>query len=448
MNSRGVARPLLAASLVRCLGPGWEVVDPATTSVHIAVTLERPLGGDFTAVAELAGHSTRGSDRFPVELGGLTVGVAYEPLKRLAPLLGGSFSGALVLEPAERVLGVSQTWPMVVANADDAASTMSNLAPMIEPAAEAFVCDYMTVGSLLEETQDDLLVTAALLAASGQFDRAAKSLGRYNPDESVRPSVRRQQVRATYQLGRWIAARGDEALVPIEPAEDPEQRELEDIVEWLPAKAAATIARLAAIRAVQQRAGGKSRDALREELVAEFGLRGVVETPLGIERALQQLTDDRKRSSWHAGREVADALAATREQLKATGPEHSSRLSPPAHALYRVPVDVQSPWDPVDIDATEVSWLAQAYELGPRVGDIMYVDAWLDLPDVAASVPRRLSVNIGARRVGSIQSLSPYVDVVEAAARRAELPCLPARVSRPSDSRGYLLEIGRPGRTH
>src|SRR2546426_8822006 len=81
---RGVLREELAARLAQ---HGWLPAGaPGVPELPLAA-FTRQLDDEFVATAEIDMAGTW-PDRPPVILTGLTVGVAYEPLRRLSPLLG------------------------------------------------------------------------------------------------------------------------------------------------------------------------------------------------------------------------------------------------------------------------------------------------------------------------------------------------------------------------
>lgn len=211
---------MLADELLSRLPDGWQLVS-AGRAARALVTLTRPIEGDFTAVTELHGMARGYLEDFPVDVLGLDVGVAYEPLRRRWPLLGAGFSGALVSEGADDLVGRPRDWPAILDHEERTPQLMGELAPLVSPALGAFAGAFMTVDALLEDVAADALQTAALLAAIGQFPAAAEALARLDPDTS--PIVWRREERALteQQLQRWIDAQDDLSLTPVPSVEPP-----------------------------------------------------------------------------------------------------------------------------------------------------------------------------------------------------------------------------------
>jgi hypothetical protein len=80
---RGLLRQELG---VRLAPAGWSAVDAEAGSSSVLAAFIRPLGGDFAATAEVWCASSV-PDRPPVLVTNAFVGVSYEPLRRLWPLL-------------------------------------------------------------------------------------------------------------------------------------------------------------------------------------------------------------------------------------------------------------------------------------------------------------------------------------------------------------------------
>jgi hypothetical protein len=436
------------AFLAELAPPGWELVDADATPSPISVALSLPVGPEFSAIAELVGMETGSKDAFPIDLLGLNVGVGYEPLRRLSPLVGGSFSLAHVREDADELAGSPQSWPVTVDDSEQAASVGRELARLVSATALPFAEKYSTVDSLLDDQGGDVLTTAALLVAAGRFDEAASVLAAFEARDETRRG-RQQRERATYQLRRLIENRGD-VVVPSEPPPEKTARVPAAVREWLPPVTAAAAAKLEAIRAVEQRLGDdRDPDAVRAELVTEYERRGVRESPLSIEHTIERICRPPSRGGWSAAADALRCAAAFKSALadpRRRGGQPLPWLAPPARAAYRMPAAPEDVWDRVDVAGEHLAWVQEVFEKAPRAGDIVHLEAWLDSQD-AADESADVAVYIGERRAGALTSdtASSYRPLLRAAMTRAELPCLAARLSHPPTYAGYLLELHRPG---
>jgi hypothetical protein len=236
-----------------------------------------------------------------VSVNDVLVGVACEPLRRLWVLFGDRFELSL--------LATSTRWSDAVYEEDedeeedhsgesaivevtserDVASAVETLTELITDRAVPYAERYASIGSLLGEFRDDEdpdqvdLRVPALLAAAGRFDEAGAALDRYEPPEESDPFSRRER-RTAYQLRRWVAGRGDEALLPA----DPPPSRFED--DWrrrsFAQLRADSRAQREAVEEVQQAGRGRDRHEVRAMLEAALARRGVSDSPLWIEPRL------------------------------------------------------------------------------------------------------------------------------------------------------------------
>lgn len=386
------------------------------------------------------------------------LGVAYEPLRRLWPLLGDYVRIAALTDLPESACR------MEVHTQGDVAPVAKQLAGFALERAVAFAERYTSVDALLEAHRDDESegpnqVVPALLAAARRFEEARSALARYRPDVDVdvdMPEAKRRERRFVYQLTRWIDSGGDRALLPSAP---PPRRyahfERRSATEtWHEVRA-----RKAAVEALKREATGHDRVELRSMLKSELAERGVSMDPLGIEQAINQLWishGERARGGAQAlktvgkiGLAVANAIR-THELPELPDMSVPEWLEPPARAVYAVPRrdDPGHQWTAVHLDEGNTDWLQRVYAAVPRLVEIVEsatLDAWLDWAR-PQNRGGRLEVHLGERRVGLLdeEATAAYSDVADAAVQREELPCVEARLTPIRAEDNYLLEVALP----
>lgn len=493
-------RALLRAALVSRLEPaGWQLLTGADEDLSLAFI--RPAGTGFAATARVSlGVSI--PDRRPVLVAGVSVGVSFEPLRRLWPLLG-DFPVEVVEEhvwsagpPVPGGEGrdpESVIPPLEVSGAGGAERAARELAPLILERAPAFAERYASLDVLLAEwggpererdargwtgqgwagqgwtdrdrdaggwagqgwTERDTDVRgldvrrAALLAAAGRFEEARASLEFLRLP--AKPIARRQR-RAARQLRRWIDSGGDPALIPSSPPPSSHQfprRERKPLWEALAQGHAEEAKRRSAVEEVKKNSWERGRDEARLMLRRELARRGAGEqSPLWIEDTLDRLQDSpadqmqrRIRTLKGAGRFALAAARAIRDrELPDLSPP--DWLEPPDHALYDFPCT--EPAVAVDLDRDAERWLERVHGALPSVSGSVPVTAWLKPAQPAAGAPPGLLVFLGDHAIGSLpgEIVPAYRQVVEDAAFRDENPCMQARLTR--REWGYLLEIARP----
>jgi hypothetical protein len=447
-------RQQLRDELAAQLAPaGW---CPVSNNDDYSMTLAafvRPLSDDFAATAEFT-RALSTPDRPPVRITQPLLGVAYEPLRRLWPLLGDHMQIAALADLPESACG------MEVHTQDEVAPVAKQLAGLALERAVAFAERYTSVDALLEAHRDDEdegpnQLVPALLAAAGRFEEARNALAHYRPDVDV-PEAKRRERRFVYQLTRWIDSGGDPALLPSAPPPRryarSERRSATDT--WHEVRA-----RKAAVEALKRAGDGHDRRELRSMLKSELAERGVTMDPLGIEQTINQLWishGERARNGAQAlktvgkiGLAVANAIR-THELPELPDMSVPEWLEPPPRAVYVVPRrdDPGHQWTAVLLDEGNTDWLQRVYAAVPRLVEIVEsatLDAWLDWPNPQdRSGP--LQVHLGERRVGVLdeEATAVYRDIADAAAQREELPCVEARLTPIRAEDEYLLEVALP----
>ncbi len=230
----GPARVVFSDGLLRHLAPeGWKLLDAGVVPPGALVALSKPLDREFAAVAELQAVARGAGGSFPVDLFSLTAGIAYEPLRRLWPVLGTYFAGALVRADAAQLLGAPRAAVQTIDESDDAEPIIAELAALIPPATAALGRRLLSVDALLTGVRLDRLKQAALLAVIGQFDAAAEALTRFVPIPSASPAARIRERHTIEQLEAWIDTRDPSKLAqapvfepPVPPSEPPLHRRI------------------------------------------------------------------------------------------------------------------------------------------------------------------------------------------------------------------------------
>lgn len=423
----------------------------------------RPLSGEFAATAEY--HCAfKMPDRPPVRVTQPIFGVAYEPLRRLWPLLEDHLRIAALTERVEDMPERARVCGIDVHTKADVAPVAKQLAGLALERAVAFAERYTSVDALLEAHRDDEsegvnMIVPALLAASGRFEEARSALARYRREVDTSEGSRRER-RFVYQLTRWIDSGGSPALLPSQPPprryERPERRSATEI--WCEVRA-----RKEAVEAVRQAVSGHDHSELRAMLESELAGRGASMEPLGVEQAIDQLWTSRGERA----RQGAEALKTlgkiglivanvirTRELPELPDMSAPDWLEPPARAVYAVPRchDPGRQWTAVQLDEVSTEWLQRVHAAVPRLIKIVEsatLDAWLDWGP-SQDEGHLLHVHLGERRVGLLDEDATviYSDVVDAAAQREELPCVEARLTPIDAEAGYLLEVALPAPQH
>jgi hypothetical protein len=213
------------------------------------------------------------------------------------------------------------------------------------------------------------------------------------------------------------------------------------------------------MEAVKQTRSGHDRSELRAMLESQLAERGVGMDPLGVEQAIDQLwTSPAERARQGAqglkllgkiGLTVANVIR-TRELPELPDMSVPDWLEPPARAVYSVPQchDRGRQWTAVRLEEGIDEWLQGAHAALPRLVKIVEsatLEAWLDW-GLSGEEAGLLRVHLGERRVGLLddEATAAYTEVMDAAARREELPSVPARLTPIAAETSYLLEVALP----
>lgn len=397
-------------------------------------------------------------DRLPVQITDVDVGVCYEPLRRLWPLLGEQYRLALLHEPVSldgregegRI--DEERRGLKISSVSDAEAAVKTIASVVLSAAVSFAEPYDSVERLLEEVGyekagwiDQQVV--ALLAAAGRFEEARAALARYRPLTDSRKGDREAK-QFLRQVGRYIDSHGDSSIVPSEPPPSLyEPSEMPAISElWQQERA-----RNKAVQAVRAMSPRTDRAELHASLERELTARGLTESPLWFEQTLDHLHDSRTESTQYVVKGVATAAGLAIKAIRALRehrplPDMSSPawLDPPARAAYPVPNNLNAQWAEVQLDDQAKPLLERAYAAIPRlIGSTATVDAWIDWNQPSDGT---LAVSLGDRRIGILapSATAAYRQVMNNAAGRDELPYVPARLTPRPSAMGYLLEVQLP----
>ena len=450
-------REALRAGLVERLAPGgWREVD----SDGHQPALVCPVADEFVATIEVW-QASKYPDRPPVVVTYMHVGVGYEPLRRLAPLLGMfglDVHSTLVWpesfdededeekedEDAERCEGRELR---TLADADRLAAELAAVAlERAVPYARRHA-DLDVLLARVAGTHSATIESAALLATAGRFDEAREVLARLASPAPGLDWMRGEQ-RAARQLQRWIDSGGDPALIPDEPPPPRYQRSSTPSMSKLWKQSRATSA---AVDGVRRAGEGKDRAALRAMLERELAQRGVSESPLWFEQTLDHLHDTpaEKRELLvkgliSAGKLGIKAVKGIREGQSLPDLSVPEWLKPPARAAWSVPRQHPAEWAEVQIAEENKDWLDRVYQTIPRlVGSTASLEAWLDWD---TDQERYLAVHIGERKVGTLDESATTTcrAMMKAAGDRDESPYTQARLTPRPRPRSYLLEVELP----
>jgi hypothetical protein len=259
-----------------------------------------PLNEEFAATAEVS-RAMSVPDRPRVSVTSVSVGVSYEPLRRLAPLLD-LYDLAVLHQDVWPEVGdeddedESGDRPLVIRTTDDADRAAEQLAPLILAQAVPFAERYMSVDALLAEflgeVEDDPYITyTAVLAAAGRFDAARASLA--GLPVSRRSPLNRSTRRAVRQLRRWVESGGDPSLIPnLPPPSQFSAGTFQSFSELWSQSRSQSRAQQAAVKEVKEGSRGKGRDETRAMLREALTRRGArKQSPLWIENQLDHLWD-------------------------------------------------------------------------------------------------------------------------------------------------------------
>jgi hypothetical protein len=461
-------RESLRAGLVARMAPeGWRQVGDDGQRL---VALVCPVADEFVATIEVWQASSH-PDRPPVVVTYMHAGVGYEPLRRLAPLLGMfglDVHSALVWPEAfaddenedgedgeddEEDEGEDEErWDgRELYTSADADRLAAELAAVALDRAVPYARRYADLDVLLARVPGARSGTgrrAALLAAAGRFDEAKASLAQL-PAPAPGLDWMRDEQRAARQLRRWIDSGGDPALIPEEPPPPRYQRSPPPSMSILWTESRATSA---AVDVVRREGVGKDRADLRAMLERELAERGVSKSPLWFEQTLDHLHDtsaDKRellvKGLISAGKLGIKAFKGIREGQSVPDLSVPEWLRPPIRAAWPVPRQHPARWAEVQIAEESGEWLDRVYQAVPRlIGSTASLEAWLDWD---ADRKRDLAVHVGELKVGMLDesATTAFRAVMEAAGERDESPSTQARLTpRPTPGR-YLVEVALPG---
>jgi hypothetical protein len=455
---RGLLRDGLAA---RLSAAGWRATEDSGERSMTLASFVLPINDDFAATAEYTG-ALKVPDVPPIRITQPLFGVSYEPLRRLWPLLD-DFSHVATLR--ENVWEMPEWAQLCRVEASTPAEIEAAVDALVGPGLDhvlAFAEHHADVDVLLEGLRPEESIhqnqtTPALLAAAGRFDAARDALALYR-GEGGGPDASRRRRRFVYQLTRFIDSGGDLSLLPTHrpPSRLARvgQRERGDI--WHEVRA-----RNEAAKAIKPMAGSRDRSQLRAMLESELAQRDVGADPLWIEQQLDHLFASREERRQQAveglkalGKLGLAAANAIRKRQLPELPDMSvpAWVEPPAAAVYAIPQsrDRSHRWAAVELDEGTDEWLARVHAVVPRflkIDKSPTFDAWLSWGAADDHTSGLIAVYIGERQVGSLDDYSTmlYRPVMDAAAERAELPCVEARLTPRREGAGYLLEVALPG---
>ncbi len=456
MVSRGEGaqelRRLLRRELVVRLGPaGWRQLDERAAGPFALAAFVRPVDGEFAATAEV-GVAGSVADSPPVEIRGVMLGVSYEPLRRLWPLLD-MFGVAVIAEEPED----DDELGLEVGGAVEVPRVAETLATLILDRAVPLAEEYASIETLLDASRDledpewTPIRLPALLAAAGRFDEARDALARWRP--APRPggldAGATAPPAAAVDRQRWrrVADPARSATAAVSHLDVPTFRRA-----WRDVRL-----RDEAVAEVRRAGRGRDRAALPAMLEVELGRRGVEESSLWIEQTLDHLWDsaaDRARLGLHGLRQAGRLGAGIVRAIRAREiPEVSQPrwLDPPERAAYALPGAGR--WVAVELDPDAAGGLERAHGATPRLGaTTVELRAWLDR---GAGSPSHLVVHLGERRVGVLagDASDPVAHRVRAnVSHRPGLSGRPAMLFAPARSNPTLppgpsgpLNAGPPG---
>jgi hypothetical protein len=430
----------------RLAGDGWT---PGFAAFAL-IAFIKPLSEEFAATVSV-------TDGLPEFRPHVFFGVAYEPLRRLAPLLGRGFAlHVWHVDAEEDPAEADDELEDEDEDPDDAEEIRTpaqvtelceHIVGLVRDHGTDFAAEHGSVEALLGEDPDEgdvHLMQVAILAAARRFDEAERLLGAWSPDEHMPSYFEHEERVLARRLRRWIDSRGDPALMPAdfppERSSGPSANRPSVVALWREVRA-----QDAAVKAVAEARGGRSRDELRTMLRDELARRSVSASPLWIEARLDQLGAT-KAEQWQAfgrallriGRGIAKAI----DERSLPDLEPPAWLAPPDFAGYPLPRTRREAVGVV-IDDDAFDYLARIYDAVTTVLDIARLEAWLSWDGESDDGHRRLAVGLGTRLVGEVapDAVARYLPAMEAAATRDEVPYVDARIIRRPPPDRYLLEI-------
>jgi len=451
-RSAASTRKLLRRCLTHRLHEhGWELEESEPDVEGIVAEFERTLTGGFVGTAEV-GYDLLAYRGGRLRVDDVQVGVSYEPLRALSPLLGDLVGMPVIEYDVVRALdeygfsccddpeAMDTEWELPVDRPEMANGAADQIAALISGRGTQCIERLADVDALVREVArvrgSDDWRGAAVLAGARRFDEAGQRI-----PELVTQNRTGVEARLVRQLARWIDSRGTIELAPIES----ESREALALRESLrDAKAFQD-----SVAAVKHHAAGRDREELATLLERELASRRASVSPLRLEQTLDALdASPRKRLSLMitAARDFRHTVTAMTRIIRHGVVDDTSPpawLRPPPRAAYRVARSAPRRWTRVHIDGAVAEWLAEVYTaIAPVPGASATVDAWLDRSDDTS----RLRVFIGSRQVGTVDRAATTAlgPVIEAAERRDEAPLVEARLTPGRSGGHYLVELQLP----
>ena len=445
-------RRLLTVALCARLQPaGWELLESDDGFFRLAA-FRHALDEQWAATCEL-GRASSGIGHWPpVVVTNVMVGISYEPLRRLSPLLDlyevGVFHERVWPEP-DHEADTKVADGLTISTDQDIERATERLAAVIMARAIPFAEQHADLEALLArfsqiETDHARLTCAALEASAGRFDEARRTLKRLTGSEL---SGRGRKVRrAARQLDRWISSGGSPSLIPSAP---PPQRFRSEPSQSFSEIRVQNRAQRAALDEVQAAAEGNPREQARQLLRDALSRRGADQpSPLWVEYQLDHLWDSRDDQIQRgvqfvktvAGLGLTAAKAIRNREIPHLAPP--DWLEPPSHALYATPGSGH--WTAAELDPDARPYLDRVYEATPHVFGLAALTAWIRQTEATPNAGAVIQVALGERSVGKISTTdaADYVPVLADAAARCEHPCLEAHLTLRNDE--YLLEVERP----
>jgi hypothetical protein len=432
-----------------------------------------PVADDFAATIEVWSDFSS-SERPPLSVSYMHAGVAYEPLRRLAPLLGVFDLAVLsaVVWPdaaADDLDRDLEAWdddedrddwddeledeeddedeyqPRELRTLDDADRLAAELAELARERAVPYARRYSDLDVVLKAVpgpRAGSIKRPALLAAAGRFDEARALLVRVPPPAPGLTWMREHR-RAARQLERWMDSGGDPALIPAAPPPDAwssEPSKRPTVAETL----AHTRLRQAAVDVVKDAAPDSDRDQLRAILDAELASRGLHESAIWKEGILDQLTTTHAEQ-WRSlatgiGR-IGIGIAKAVRDKQLPDLQQPAILDPPERAAYTLPDTRQTVT--IELDPSADAWFDSLDGQIRSMLGIARLEAWIVWDPEPPNPDSVLAVHIGRQRVGQIpaEHIDQYRLALDAATARDELPVLAAILKQRSRPPRYILEI-------
>jgi hypothetical protein len=454
---------------------------PLSQEIALIASMRCPVGTSFPIFGR-----RRAADRppEPFHVSEISVQVAYAPLARLYPLLGGSSDGLVELPAVHGAAdddavddrtesldegddeGDERPYAQPISDAEEIPAVVAAIVAEIVAQTEPIDQWPLTNDALIARLGGSVahkhrnLRLAAVLAAAGRLEDAARELDLPNWEHDREHPWDRDAGtrRVSWQLRRWIRGGGDPSLLPSAPP--PAKRAQREVRTWSEMQAK-NRPRREAIKAVRAKSDGKSRAELRTLLDGELAARGLTMRPIATEKTLDHLNSTpldylapglglfgkaAKQSGWviKALREGEFVGRLTDRVPDMTPPRW---LTPPENAVYEFPVGEE--WSEVVLADDIRAWLDESVAELPPLFGIRQLSAWCRPESTKDSEPAALAVYLGDKRVGVVPdaSATAFADVLSDASFREELLVLEAALLTQETEPRYIFEVGLPART-